>query len=337
MINKVYIINNLYHYNILKVYFDTNNFKSDSLVFYDSEITIKDLNGFVQIPKSFRGHYADSLFDKYFNIKSIIKYIKNLNLKFNDKLNLYLCTDREIFNQLFITIVKPTSVHLFDEGIGMYRKRFLKSYIKNLFYIFFSKIIFKNKIFFVQPLGSNPYVTDLYIRRKDLLGYKTKSLKYHNLDSNSETYHYNNQIFIILPYDEKSFSKKIDFLNHLNSIILELSKYNKVINLKPHPRDQTDYKDLFGHKNIFVFSNLNLAEDLCLPAYSLIINYRSSSILTLVFNGNDLNNILTLSLDKNHIEDDIYPNMFYFNDLKKIFSFASAVILDVKYFNDSNV
>ncbi len=336
MINKVYIINNLYHYNILKVYFDKDNSNSNLLVFYDSEIIINDLNGFIQIPKSFRANYSDSLFDKYFNIKSIFKYIKNLNLKYSENLNLYLCTDREIFNQLFITIVKPKSVHLFDEGIGMYRKRFLKSYFKNLFYIFFSKIIFKNKIFFVQPLGSNPHTTDLYIRRKDLLGYKRKSIKYHNLESNSETYDYNNQILIILPYDEKSFSKNIDFLNHLKSIIFELSKFNKVINLKPHPRDQTDYKDLFDHKNIFVFSNLNLAENLCLPAYSLIINYRSSSILNLVFNGYNLNNILTLSLDKSHIEDDIYPNMFYFNDLRKIFSYLSAVILDVKYFNDSN-
>ena len=334
MINKVYIINNLYHYNILKVYFDTNNYNSNSLVFYDSEITINDLNGFVQIPKSFRANYADSLFDKYLNIKSIIKYIENLNLKFSDNVNLYLCTDKEIFNQLFISIIKPKSVHLFDEGIGMYRKRFLKSYFKNLFYIFFSKIIFNYKIFFVQPLGSNPYTTDLYIRRKDLLAYKRKSLKYHNLDLNSKNYDFNNQILIILPYDERSFSKNIDFLKHLNSIISELSKFNKLINLKPHPRDQTDYKNLFSHKNIFVFSHLNLAEDLCLPAYSLIINYRSSSILNLVFNGHDLNNILTLSLDESHIEDDIYPNMFYFNDLKKIFSFINNLILDVKYFND---
>ena len=86
----------------------------------------------------------------------------------------------------------------------------------------------------------------------------------------------------------------------------------------------------------FPEAKLNFAENLCLPAYSLIINYRSSSILNLVFNGYNLNNILTLSLDKSHIEDDIYPNMFYFNDLRKIFSYLSAVILDVKYFNDSN-
>ena len=337
MINKVYIVNNLYHYNILKVYFDLNDFEKEALVLFDSEIIMEESNGFFQIPKSFRGHHEDSLSVKYFKVKSIVSYIGNLKRKFSDKTDLYLCTDKEIFNQLFITIIKPTSVHLFDEGIGIYRKRFLKSYIKNMVSIILSKIIFCSDIYFVQPLGSHPYITDLYVRRKDLLRYKNKHVKYHNLESNLESYDYNNQILISLPYDEKASSTKLDYLSHLRSVVFELSKYNRKVNLKPHPRDQTDYKSLFDRTNVYVLPNFHLAEDLCLPAYSFIINYRSSSILPLVFNGNDLNNILTISLDLRHTEDDIYPNMFYFTDMKSICSFMSLVMLDVKYFSDPNV
>ena len=341
MINKIFIINNLYHYKTLNKYFSFNKIKNESIVFYDSEIIDDQLNGFVEIPITLRAVYSDSFFQKYLKIKTIIKYINNLTIDLDDKFDLYLCSDKETFNQLFISILKPSSVHLFDEGIGMYRKKFFTSYIKNFIYILSSYIFFKHKIYFVQPLGTNPNVTDIYIRRRDLLGYFQESLNYHTLKTKIESNNFNNEVLLILPYDEKSFSQKTNFIQGLKSIICEISKYNLIINIKPHPRDKTLYTDFFNYKNVNIISNDCLAEDLGLTCFSLIIHYRSSSVLPLIFNNRDnnnsnLGNIISISLDSNHIIDNIYPNMVYFMNNRKIFDLIRKIVLNPKYFSGTN-
>lgn len=317
MIKKVFILNNRYHYDILFNHLEKSK-NYNSLILFEEEVPLKPSKYKIKINSLFRFNSKDNIIIKLRKIILIKKFVSELKVEFSDNCIVYLGSDKQLFNQIFLSAYKFRYVNLFDEGIGLYRERFFKSKIYNLLYWFISNLLFQISIYYVQPLGSHPKVNNIFVRRKELLQYKRTNVNYTYLNYKlSKKISKNNKVILLLPYNEKTkISQKLQ-ISHFKDLVYKFTSFGFKVDIKPHPRDNYVYKNIFlNQKNIKIIDKEILSEKLNLQSFEWIINYRSSSILNLIFNKYKTDKILTISFDKNHLTDKIYPNIFYFN--KKI-------------------
>ena len=324
MIDNIFIANNNYYLNQFKFFKILCN--KNTLIFYDEEIQLSNSRNSICIPSSLRIHSKTNVLKKIFKILETKKFIDQLNINLNENCCLYLGSDKPLFNQLFIDKYSFKSINVIDEGIGMYRKKFFSSYFLNYCYRFIFKLFLNINLYHVQPLGSHPRTNIVHLRRKDLLRYKRKNVKYVDIKFKKKLkVKLNEKVLILLPYDEKLKLNTNEIISHYNKIIGYFNS-KRVIDLKPHPRDDIEYQNIFISKKICFIKKEILAEDIEIHNYNVIINYRSSSILNLVFENFDVRKIVTISFDKKHRNDNIYPNLCFYLDYTRIFDLLSNII-----------
>ena len=327
MIEKVFIINNKYHFDTFLNYFKNLNNKN-FLIFFEDEVPIKSSLNKIKIDCLYRFNSKDNLFIKMKKINLIKNFIHKLNINLSIDCSIYLGSDKQLFNQIFLSIYEFKSVNLFDEGIGLYRERLLKFKLYDIIYYFFSNLFFGISVHYVQPIGSHPKVNNIYARRKELLQYRRNDINYidlpYELNKKSKN---NNKVILLLPYNEKLEISIKTMLIHFKSLVMIFIYHGLKVDIKPHPRDSNNYNKIFiDKKNINIINKEILSEKLNLQSYDWIINYRSSSILNLIFSNYKTDKILTISFDINHIKDNIYPNIFYYDKISEIKNYINNKI-----------
>ena len=320
---RILILNNSYHESS----FIASEIEQNGLIiFKPQDLALKQLAStrVINFPTYYFDRSKHSSRFIYLRIaREIKKWLAGLKLETNI-IEVIAGTDKELINQLIFSYFKAKKIILIDEGIGYYRKRFFLSKLKNSLYKSISRLLGGLNVEFVQPLGSHTLVTDIYLRRKDLISYKRLDVNYHSIPNyDLDTIITNNKCCIILPHDsnDKGLERKLLFVL---PILIELIPLK--VELKPHPLDGNNYQDILSkYPQVALLDSKLNAESLKLYNYSLVISFRSSSILDLVFT-NRSQNVITISLDKNHVKDNIYPRIIYFRHIHEIESNISNVL-----------
>jgi len=310
----IVVINNTYHSEMFK---SLNWISGDALVYCDSNVATDIQCDKIDIPEII------SLKRGIFTRLSAVKRVRNMILNQTKGLHVYsiiMGSDKELFNQLLMSIYPNAKVSLFDEGIGYYRSVQKWSRLRNLIYKLLSKCLLGVKIEYVQPLGSHRLVNEIYIRRYDLLSFIREDVRYkylHVTSSKGPCMEFNNSILLLLPWD---LNDKRYVLKVVKTISIILKNCKENIELKPHPSDNHDWSTLLFESDdhrVKVLRREVRAESLCFDSYRYVINFRSSSILDYLFNGGGAY-IFTVSLDHRHVEDNIYPNMVHYMNEDRI-------------------
>lgn len=312
---RILILNNSYHESS----FIASRIKQNGLIiFKPQDLALKQLASprVINFPTFYFDRSKHSSRLKYLRMaRKTNKWLADLKFDINI-IEVIAGSDKELINQLVFSHFKTNKITLIDEGIGFYRKRFFFSKLKNSLYVLISRLLGDLNVEFVQPLGSHTLVTDIYLRRKDLISYKRLDVNYHSIPNyDLDNIVPNNKCCIILPHDsnDKMLERKLLFVLPLLIELIPLK-----VELKPHPLDVNNYQDILSKYPQVVLLNSKLsAESLKLYNYRLVISFRSSSILDLVFNKRS-ENVITISLDKNHVKDNIYPRIVYFRDTYEI-------------------
>ena len=194
----IVVINNTYHSEMFK---SLNWISGDALVYCDSNVATDIQCDKIDIPEII------SLKRGIFTRLSAVKRVRNMILNQTKGLHVYsiiMGSDKELFNQLLMSIYPNAKVSLFDEGIGYYRSVQKWSRLRNLIYKLLSKCLLGVKIEYVQPLGSHRLVNEIYIRRYDLLSFIREDVRYkylHVTSSKGPCMEFNNSILLLLPWD----------------------------------------------------------------------------------------------------------------------------------------
>ena len=81
-----------------------------------------------------------------------------------------------------------------------------------------------------------------------MLRYKRKNVKYVDIEFKKKLkVKLNEKVLILLPYDEKLKLNTNEIISHYNKIIGYFNS-KRVIDLKPHPRDDIEYQNIFISK-----------------------------------------------------------------------------------------
>lgn len=247
------------------------------------------------------------------NVKEAKNSIDVLHNKFDfaSDLEIYLGTDKDVFTQLFLNnLFKNRSnrkLTLVDEGIGYYLKPSLKDKILSVLYRFLTPVFFGSRIFYIKQLGTYPKVKTIYLRAPQLLEVKRSDINYiqFNLESQINMFpemEGNKVLLYSFPNQDYNLSPTVK-VAIIKDIALYLKQFNKVLVIKPHPRENTSELEimLFGNNNIQILNHTIPGEALNYFEYDFIINFFSSIIIDLIDKQFPKDKILTIGFTKKPI------------------------------------
>lgn len=329
--NLIVVVETPFHYLVFKKYL-LKVFKScNFIVLYSSYIKLdvsseSNIVEFVKLPES-NLRFASSIF---FNInllrkakryqqncKSIVQYLKN-KYYFETVITF---NDRQILNQMLMSVNKKGRNILIDEGVGLYRKHIEYSY-RHFVYMFSSLLFNGFKLSYSNRLGDYIFVNEIHARCPELIDKKRVGVIYKKFNVD-----FNDSKIILSQISNKQ--KNILFLSTTLSedCICSLEREKVVLNklftyfvskgyciyLKPHPRENIQkYDDFVCQFYLDQIPRHISFEQLDLKQFDAIFSFMSSSIIELYSVGFPTHSIFTYYLPGN-------------DDLKYLFSQTVSV------------
>ena len=233
--------------------------------------------------------------------------VENINQKFNfsNNLKIVICSDSDIFTQLMLNSLfkqdNKRELIAIEEGLGFYLRTTLKDKLFALIYKVLTPILFGSKLYYVKRMGVYPKIKTIYVRDITLLPKKLKNIdKYKEFSLNrvladKKPIMKGVILFFSFPDQDYQMDESIKY-----KLILEIANFakkrNKVLTIKPHPRENIRPEKFKGLTNIVILDKSIVGESLDYYDYEFIINFFSSIILDIVEYDYPKSNLLTIGL-----------------------------------------
>jgi hypothetical protein len=241
--------------------------------------------------------------------KLFLRYKKLIDqaLEKDQKYNLIIGQDKDVFIQILINqLIKfnlKNEVIAVDEGTAFYSQNSKIKYpIMKFAYTLLSPIVFKNRIRYVERLGTLPEIDTVYARFSDELKKSAKtSIKCIQIPIKGRTRDFTgiktSQKVLILtgPLSEDNL-QPFEQEQKILSTLLKAIPPSKEIHIKQHPRENEKKLAEYKRNNrVTVLNKKEVAETLKFEEYALIIHYGSSVIMDLYLISYPLNHVVTLN------------------------------------------
>jgi hypothetical protein len=271
---------------------------------------------------------------KLINAKNNVNSLSS-EFNFSLSLNIIICSDKDIFTQIFLNKLFDNENHrkliAIEEGLGFYVKTNKKDQLFSLIYRMVTPVLFGTRLYYVKRLGIYPKISTIYIRALDLLpkGVSEKiEYKTFKLNSSTERKEIVNGKFLFFSFPEQDYKMDVELkINLIEDIANFALKNNKELIIKPHPREKIELiqERLNKIENIKIFDKKISGESLDYFDYEYIVNFFSSIILDIIENDYPESRLLTIGVPEK-------PLIKFKNELK-YYSLASFKAEDVIKFN----
>lgn len=317
-VKNIFILLTPFHLLVVDRLFKEKLNKKSSLVFYSNIVNCKSLNctkiEILDI-KFNRKKLFNSPFNSFnktkqnvFDIRAfVLKELSNFDL--NKQCDLTICTDKDVFTQVLINklqgLNKLRNLNCIEEGSGFYALTNFKDLLISFIYKTLTPLLFGEKLYFIRQLGTHSRINNIYLRHLDLLPKKNSNANYHSFEITDEIIdrgtpkNNNRYLFFSFPEADYGFDKnyKLNFLLALNQ---KLNQLNKILIIKPHPRENIKQieSELLKTGNIEILDKTQSGEKIDYLDYEFIINYSSSIIFDILEKKYPIKRLLTIGHSK---------------------------------------
>jgi hypothetical protein len=222
-------------------------------------------------------------------------------------------SDREVICQLFILKLRKyfsPKVVMIDEGVGFYTSSKSSDKFLRLVYPVYSLVLLGAKIQHINPLGSNVYTNEIYVRSLELLCLRQNHIKYNTfvlkkaiVDVNTSAKR--NILIFTAPGDSNVINETVK-TRVLEQIIRSVKNLDLNVFVKPHPREKISYLKNLKFSDITIIEPAICGDELNFKQFSCIINFQSSVIIEVLSSGFSANKVLTIKYLKSNLLDSVF-------------------------------
>ncbi len=336
-INSLVILKTPFHKKVVEKTHPNLINEPSTLVLYSKFVDASD----IYIHKTLLADYQFSRSELFSNpfknykntvtkLKDVKSDVESINQKFNfsNNLKIVICSDRDIFTQLMLNSLleheNKRELIAIEEGLGFYIRTTLKDKFFALLYRVITPILFGSKLYYVKRMGVYPKINKIYVRDITLLPKnlknedKYKEFRLNTRDNETKSIKKGSILFFSFPEQDYQMHESIKY-----KLISEIASFaksrNKLLIIKPHPRENIKPEKIKDLRNISVLDKSVVGESLDYFDYEFIINFFSSIILDIVENNYPKRNLLTIGvLNKPLIE---FKNDLKYSSLKDFKAF----------------
>lgn len=289
--DRVFIFLTPFHKTVAETCFPTKLKEHNSLVVFANNIVDYKTGVPIERCNTKIVNVFKSPLSTYLEYRRYIKYSQKLSLSIlkrlqtKSKIEIIIGSEKDLFTQVFLQQVfkkRKANLIFFEDGMGFYYRP-PKFRLSTILYPLITPILFGCRINKVYVFGKDKRASKVYCRYPEHIT-KSTNVEYVKFKMKSEAYNppkkSNKAIVFTTPPQDFQLSEK-NSITLIKKIANEILNSFEKIEIKPHPRDLSNYNKL-ASDNIKIIKKNKSAEKLNFNEFSTVIHFNSTLIIHLL-------------------------------------------------------